>query len=650
MSPKGKKCDSQPILYLPDNNMAILSASKLALSYSDVEIFSGINLEIADNARIGIVGPNGSGKSSLLKVLVQEREPDAGTVHQARGLRIGYVPQSPPLSTEGTLRDEIMRAFDRLYQLENALQSSLMSMAESNPDDRAEADASYSALLDEYEALGGYNHTNKMEQMAAGVGLSSESLDASSSTASGGERTRAALARALLSNPDLLVLDEPTNYLDLQGLTWLERLLSHYPRAFIVVSHDRYFLDRVVNQIWELDHEGLQTFSGNYSKYRILKGEQALWQRRRYQRQQELIAKEEEFIRRYRAGQRAREAKGRAKKLGRLERFEAPPEDESLHISQVSASRSDLVVVRTEGLKVGFNDEDGRVKELFSVPDLKLERGSRTAILGNNGAGKTTLLKTILGLIPAVGGSVTLGRNLKVGYFRQNQDAIPENWTIFEALLDAKDIPLEDVRPYLARFLFRGDEVFQTVSSLSGGERSRLSLARLLITRPNLLVLDEPTTHLDIATREALEGVLPTYDGTILLVSHDRHLVSLMAQQLWIIGEGALEVFPGTFAEWQKQKQAEASAAPVAKKERPRRIPAQPKRNPRARPTIDYAQIITELEDRLQEIERQLEAASEAQDVATIARLGEEHEQTRVQLEEKWSEWTTQPTISSAAF
>jgi ATP-binding cassette subfamily F protein 3 len=371
--------------------------------------------------------------------------------------------------------------------------------------------------MNEYEALGGYDQASRMEQTAVGVGLSSQSLDGLSSTASGGERTRAALARALLSNPDLLVLDEPTNYLDLQGLTWLERLLSHYPRAFVVVTHDRYFLDRVVNQIWELDHERLQTFSGNYSKYRILKGKQTLWQRRRYQRQQELIAKEEEFIRRYRAGQRAREAKGRAKKLGRLERIEAPPEDESLRMSRVSASRSDLVVVRSEGLKIGFN-ENGQVTELFSVPDLKLERGSRTAIIGNNGSGKTTLLKTILGLIPAVDGSVTLGRNLKVGYFRQNQDAIPEGSTVFEALLDAKDIPLEDVRPYLASFLFRGDDVFQTVSSLSGGERSRLSLARILITQSNLLVLDEPTTHLDIATREALEGVLLAYEGTILLV------------------------------------------------------------------------------------------------------------------------------------
>jgi ATP-binding cassette subfamily F protein 3 len=207
-------------------------------------------------------------------------------------------------------------------------------------------------------------------------------------------------------------------------------------------------------------------------------------------------------------------------------------------------------------------------------------------------------------------------------------------------------VVLENVRPYLARFLFRGDEVFQTVSSLSGGERSRLALARLLITQPNLLVLDEPTTHLDIATREALEGVLLGYDGTILLVSHDRHLVSLMAQQLWTVGEGTLQVFPGTFADWEKQKQEEASAAPVTKKERPRRSPARPKRNPRISPTVDYAQIISELEDRLQEIERQLEAASEAQDIATIARLGEDHQQTWIQLDEKWSEWTGQPAIS----
>jgi ATP-binding cassette subfamily F protein 3 len=620
--------------------MAILSASKLALTYSDVEIFSGINLEIAENARIGIVGPNGSGKSSLLKILVGELEPDAGTVHRAKGMRIGYVPQSPTLSTKGTLRDEIMTAFDELRRLEDALETSMLTTVQSALEDRSQVEVSYSSLLEEYETLGGYNYVSKMEQVSAGVGLSSESLSTPSSSASGGERTRAALAKALLCNPDLLVLDEPTNFLDLKGLTWLERLLSHYPRTFVVVSHDRYFLDRVVNQIWELDHERLRTYAGNYTKYRMLKGEQTLWQRRRYQRQQEVIAREEAFIRRYRAGQRAREAKGRAKKLNRLERLEAPPEDAALRMSRLSASRSDLVVIRTENLKIGFFNEDGQVKELFSVPDVRLERGSRTAIIGSNGAGKTTLLKTMLGLTPAVDGSVTLGHNLKVGYFRQDQDVIAEESTVFEALLDAREIPLEEVRPYLARFLFRGDEVFQTVSSLSGGERSRLALARLLITQPNLLILDEPTTHLDISTREALEQVFLEYDGTVLLVSHDRHLVALMAQQLWIIGEGTLEVFQGNFAELEEREREEASPPSKAIRAKPLRNPSPVKRNLRIAQSVDNAQIITELEERLQEIERQLEAASEIQDVATIVRLGEEHEETRIQIEKKWVEWT----------
>jgi ATP-binding cassette subfamily F protein 3 len=297
----------------------------------------------------------------------------------------------------------------------------------------------------------------------------------------------------------------------------------------------------------------------------------------------------------------------------------------------------DLVIVYTENLKIGFN-EDGQVKELFSVPDVKLERGSRSAIIGSNGAGKTTLLKTILGMTPAIDGSITLGRNLKVGYFRQNQDVLAEESTVFEALLDARDIPLEEVRPYLARFLFRGEEVFQTVSSLSGGERSRLALAQLLITQPNLLILDEPTTHLDISTREALEQVLLEYDGTILLISHDRHLVSLMAQQLWIIGEGTLQVFQGTFAEWEQREREESSPPPKAIKSKPRRNPSPANRNPRVARPVDNAQIITELEERLQEIERQLEAASEIQDVATIAHLGKEHDETRIQIEQKWVE------------
>jgi ATP-binding cassette subfamily F protein 3 len=447
----------------------------------------------------------------------------------------------------------------------------------------------------------------------------------------------------LLSNPELLVLDEPTNYLDLAGLNWLERFLNHYPHAFLVVSHDRYFLDQVTNQIWELDHEKLQAFPGNYSKYRVLKGEQNLWQRRRYLRQQEHIAREEAFIRRYGAGQRAREAKGRAKRLDRMEREEAPQTDENITISQHSVGRTGLVTVRAKNLKIGFK-LDGETRELFSIPDARLERGSRTAILGSNGAGKTTLLKTILGQLPPLEGEVTLGHQVDVGYFRQELEPIPGDSTVFEALLEARNIPLDAVRPYLARFLFRGDEVFQTVSSLSGGERSRLALARLLINEPNLLILDEPTTHLDIATREALERVLLDFPGTILLVSHDRHLVSLLAQQLWIVGGPTLEIFPGTFAEWEQQRLREAAPPPRAERTvaTPRRNQSPPKRNPPRAPAVDPELIITQLEERLREIELRLQAASENQELAEISRLGQEHNEVSAQLETRWSEWTAQ--------
>jgi ATP-binding cassette subfamily F protein 3 len=323
-------------------------------------------------------------------------------------------------------------------------------------------------------------------------------------------------------------------------------------------------------------------------------------------------------------------------------------------LSAHSAGRTEQVVLRTEKLKLGFQEKSqekstengtvlGPVRTLFSMPDIKLERGSRTALIGNNGAGKTTLIKTLLGLTPAVAGTVHLGQKVNVGYFRQEQEVIPAEFTVFEALLDARDLPLDQVRPYLARFLFRGDEVFQLVGSLSGGERSRLALARVLITQPNLLVLDEPTTHLDIATREALEKVLMEYDGTILLVSHDRHLVSLMAQQLWIVGEGDLQVFPGTFKEWEQKKLEDAEPPPKAVRDRTPRVSAnssavkKKSTNPRA---PDLSQVIANLEAKLAELERQLEVASENQDVNAIARLGEEHNTTRLELEQRWQDWT----------
>jgi len=630
--------------------MTVLSAANLALAYGDVEIFSGISLKVDDAARIGIVGPNGSGKSTLLKLLVGELEPDAGSVHLARGARLGYVPQDPKPPSSGNIRDQLLTAFDDLRRLETELESAASKLQQSESRERERAEAHYSALMDRYESSGGYSYLHNLERVAAGVGLSSETLELPANTASGGEGTRAALAKALLSEPDVLVLDEPTNYLDLDGLTWLEGFLSHNTKAFLVVSHDRYFLDRVVNQVWEMDRGRLQTFPGNYSKYRLLREERRLRQQIEYQQQQEHIESEQAFIRRYRAGQRAREAKGRARRLERLERIEAPKADSGVTFSGIAAARTGHFVLQSEGLVVGFTEGEKTTK-LLSVPDLKLERGSRIAIMGSNGAGKTTLLRTLLGLVPPISGTVLTGQGVETGYYSQGSGELPEDSTVLDAFLDVRNLPLPEARSYLARFLFHGDEVFQSVGSLSGGERSRLALARLLIDEPNLLILDEPTTHLDIATREALEQVLLAYAGTLLLVSHDRRLVSQLVDKLWIVRDGVLATFNGGYEEWVEQAQAAGTVSPAEKsstnsRNRPginRQNPPNPQRKPQVTAPERIERDLLELEDRLQEIEQQLELATEAQDLEAIARLGMEHTEVKSQFEQRWAEWAESP-------
>ena len=624
--------------------MPLVSTSNLAVHYGADIIFSGVDLDINERARIGIVGPNGGGKTSLLRVLVGLQDANEGRVARSNGIQVGYVPQHPEMQIGGTLREEVMRAFDQVRLLEKDLETA----AHEPKDDAEQAGLRYAELLERYETLGGYTYERAVERMVDGLGLRAETLDSPASSASGGERTRAALAKALLGNPDLLVLDEPTNYLDLKGVTWLERYLTHFAPAVVVVSHDRYFLDEMATQIWEIDHGRMNTFPGNFSKYRVLKGERDLRQAKEYEAQQEFIAKEQAFIDRYRAGQRSREAKGRETRLRRLERIDRPDLDRSISISSGGASRTGQVVISTKGLKVGYTDGDGPT-ELFKVPDLKLARGSRTAVIGDNGTGKTTFIKTVLGMVPPLDGFVAVGQSVKVGYYSQGVDDLDDEQTVLESFLDIKNMPFEDARSYLARFLFQAEDVFREVGACSGGEKSRLALARLLITEPNLLVLDEPTTHFDIPSREALEQVLLSYTGTILLVSHDRHLVSLLAESLLVTANGEVDYFKGTFDEWsQAQRESEVQEATarviervkVAPRFQPVKEPDSKRRNPAA-PVIDMEQVIVDLEDKLKEIETQLQIATVNQDFEAMTRLGEEHISTQSRLEKSLEDWDT---------
>ena len=629
--------------------MPLVSAFDLTVSYGADLVFENLNLDIHERARIGIVGPNGGGKTSLLRVIVKELEPNGGRVQWSRGLQLGYVSQTPAPPAGGTLKDEIAGAFHRLRSLEQDMAASALVLERAaNGAQQPEAAERYASQLREYEALGGYTYEHDMERMVDALGLDQETLESPSASASGGEKTRAALARALLSRPGLLVLDEPTNHLDLKGVTWLEGFIDKLPSAVVVVSHDRYFLERTIDQVWELDHGRLETYPGRYAAYRDLKEERVRRQRQEYQAQQEFIAKEEAFIRRYRAGQRAMQARGRETRLGRLERVQRPDKDTAISIGGLSASRTGQVVLSTKGLGVGFT-ENGIQTRLLSVPDLKLERGSRTAIMGDNGVGKTTLLKTILGFTPPLDGSVDLGHNVDVGYYRQGLENLPEDSSVLDAFLDEKHMLLEEARSYLARFLFHGEDVFRSVSSCSGGERSRLALACLMAKEPNLLILDEPTTHFDIPSREALEQVLLGYDGTILLVSHDRHFVSLVAQSLWVVGEGTVTPFLGTFAEWAVSERAAAERGSSRERRRPAR--REPRRSdhpndPGQRPSRPnpmreelLLQSIARLESRMVELEARLEASSLAQDLEDIAKIGQEYDKTQAELERKLEEW-----------
>jgi ATP-binding cassette subfamily F protein 3 len=424
----------------------------------------------------------------------------------------------------------------------------------------------------------------------------------------------------------------------MKGLTWLERYLAHFTSAFVVVSHDRYFLDRTVNQVWELDYGRIQTFAGNYSKYRTLKAERTLTLQREYVKQQDYIAKEEAFIQRYRAGQRAREARGRETRLRRLNKVERPENDQAISLSSVTSKRSSQVVLSTHGLTVGFPGGQAPI-ELFSVPDVKLERGSRTAVIGANGTGKTTLLRTLFGLTPPVRGKVVLSSNVAVGYHRQGLDDLVKDSTVLESLLEAKQMPSGEARSYLARFLFQGEDVFRQVGDCSGGERSRLALARLLVTEPNLLILDEPTTHLDIPSREALEQVLLAYHGTLLFVSHDRQFASLLAQELWVVDQGALHRFTGTFESWLESVKGSAEESPAPRKLRLPRRPPHVKKPPSRALDEHLIRIIDRLENRLMEIQAQLEEASERRDLEMIARVGREYDHIKAQLDEKLAQW-----------
>ena len=534
--------------------MSLLTANNISKSFGDLDVFSGVSLSVPQKGRIGFVGDNGSGKTTLLKILVGLDEPDSGTVSYSKDLTIGYLPQQIEITSVKTPYESCLESFSDLIQIQEQLTRMEESLRKS-PDDQVLLET-YGRLQESFENLGGYTYRSKINQILQGLGLIKGEENRPWMQLSGGQKIRAYLAKILVSEPDLLILDEPTNHLDINSIEWLESYLRDFPGAVVMVSHDRYFLDQCVNTIWELSFS-FETYHGNYSAYLLQREERYQRQLAEYEKQQEFIAKEEEYIRRNIAGQNTRQAQGRRKRLETLlseSKIIKPAESRSMHLKLNTDLRSGDLVLRTTDLAIGYQDDK---KVLFNVPDLTLLRGECAAIIGPNGTGKSTFLKTILEKMPPLSGETRLGSNLKIGYFAQaHEDLDPEADLMDEINKTAPNMLTAQIRDYLAKYLFSGDDVFKKVKVLSGGEKGRLALAILALQGANLLLLDEPMNHLDIDSQELLQSVLKSFEGTIILVSHDRYLIDAVGTQIWevIPEKQTLSVYKGTYSQYKEYK------------------------------------------------------------------------------------------------
>jgi ATP-binding cassette subfamily F protein 3 len=509
-----------------------------------------------------------------------------------------------------------------------------------DPDQAEKAMAKYGRLQEAFELAGGYSYPSRVRQVLNGMGFAPQEWDRRLGQLSGGERTRAFLSRLLLESPDLLILDEPTNHLDIGAVEWLENWLSDWPGASLIVSHDRYFLDQVISEIWELTSRGMETYRGNYTSYVQQREERRKYSQAQYEAQQAHIQKEEEYIRRNIAGQNAKQAKGRRKRLRRLKEarlLEPVQNQRQVFIDFGEVDRSGDHVLETHALEIGYPDDP---EALFKVPDLVLFRGECVALMGPNGAGKTTFLKTILGEHPPLGGKTRLGASLDIGYFAQAHERLNPEHTVLEEILEISPMmKIREARDFLAKFLFRGDQVYKEVSSLSGGERGRLALAKLVLGGANFLLLDEPTNHLDIPSQEVLQEALTQFPGTILLVSHDRYLIDALATQIWRVTpeEQGLEVYSGGYsaylAECKQQEQRRKAAR--SKGTRPsRRV----NRKPNQSHTLEKVEEqIEDLEEELDFLVKELEEAGS--DIARVRSLGEEYAQVEQKLSKHWKMW-----------
>ena len=628
--------------------MILLQANQIARYFGADTLFENIHLEVASKARIGLVGRNGAGKSTLLKIIANIEAPDVGQVIKNKQATLGYLAQDTGLDSTETIWNEMLKAFDKVRQMEARMRDVEVAIGET-----PESDSRYTSLLKEYDQLqhdfneqNGYGYENEIRSVLHGFKFDESFYDKEISTLSGGQKTRLALARMLLVKPDILILDEPTNHLDIETLAWLEDYLQGYSGALLIVSHDRYFLDRVVNEIYEISRHKIRHYTGNYSRYLDLKAAQLASDWKAYEKQQVEIEKLEDFVARnlVRASTTKR-AQSRRKTLEKMDRLDRPDGKEKsakfmFDIDKVSGN----VVLQVEEAAIGY-------EETLSEPiDLDIRREDAIALVGPNGIGKSTLLKSLIGQIPFIKGTPHFGTNVTVGYYDQGQADLHGNKTILAELWDEHPTTSEkDIRNVLGGFLFSGEDVEKTIPLLSGGEKARVALAKLSMNKENFLILDEPTNHLDIDNKEVLENALIDYQGTLLFVSHDRYFINRIANKVIELSPEGSKLYLGDYDYYLEKKKeeeeiAELQAKEAAPVEAPKKKFYQDKEQQKLirslrRKIEAIEETLSTLDEEIAELEIQMSQPDILNDHVQLLELTNDLEAKKAEQEEQLSSW-----------
>ncbi len=637
----------------------ILSCQNISKAFVENQVLKNVSFHIEDHEKAAIVGINGAGKTTLLRIIVGEMTPDDGQVVLAKDKTLGYLAQNSTVDTSHTIYEELLSVKADLLRLEEKIRECENDMKHADGDALEDLMKQYTSLTHAFETGGGYLYRSELVGVLKGLGFTEDEFSKPVATLSGGQKTRVALGRLLLQNPDLIILDEPTNHLDMTSIAWLETYLLNYKGAVLIVSHDRYFLDRIAGKVIEIDQSKATTFMGNYSDYAVKKEQLRVAAWNAYMNQQRNIKHQEEVIEKLKSFNREKSikrAESREKMLDKIEVIEKPSEvrtDMKLTLTPRILSGNDVLTV--EHLSKSFDSH-----KLFTDVNFEIKRGEHVAIIGDNGSGKTTLLKILNGLIPADQGTFRLGSNVEIGYYDQEHHVLHSEKTLFEEISD--DYPYlnnTQIRNVLAAFLFTGEDVFKRISDLSGGERGRVSLAKLVLSNANFLILDEPTNHLDIMSKEILEDALNGYEGTILYVSHDRYFINRTAHRILDLTEGQFVSYVGNYdyylekhdtvmaaIEANAPQNADADsgvAAKAAESEVKLDWKAQKEEQARLRKKENdlkkCEEKIAELEARISEIDTEMSDPTIGTQVAKLQELTKEQAACQEQLEKLYEQW-----------